>query len=155
MYDVTFREMPAADLIATDHRGSYATIGQAFETLGALVHARGLFEPGQKMLGVYYDDPDTVAERELRSAAGFTTTRHGLVLEPPLRPLRIAGGRYAVLTHRGPYAGLGLAYQWLYRTWLASANVEIRSEPALEIYLNTPRDAAPQDLITEICIPVA
>ncbi len=154
MYDVTYRQMEPVDAIGVDHKGSYMSIGKAFETLGGLMYARNLFEPGQKMYGVYYDDPDSVPEAELRSVACFGTSRKGLTLEPPLRPVTIAGGRYAVLTHRGPYSDLGLAYQWLYRTWLASADAEIRDEPALEIYLNTPRDTAPQDLLTEICIPV-
>lgn len=154
MNEVTFREMQPVEAVGIDHRGAYTSIGKAFETLGALAFARNLIEPGQKIYGIYYDDPETVPEADLRSAAAFGTTRTDLTPEPPLRRMTIAGGRYAVLTHRGPYSDLGLAYQWLYGTWLASRNLEIRNEPALEIYLNTPRDTAPQDLLTEICIPV-
>lgn len=155
MYDVTFREMEPVDAVGIDHSGAYIMIGKAFETLGALMFSRNMFEPGQKIYGVYYDDPETVPTEKLRSSACFGTSRTNLALEEPLRPVRIAGGRYAVLTHKGPYSELGLAYQWLYQTWLAQANVEIRHEPALEVYLNTPRETAPQDLLTEICIPVA
>ena len=154
MYDVTFRDMKPVEAVGIDHRGAYTSIGKAFETLGGLMYSRNLFGPGQKMYGVYYDDPESVPESELRSTAAFGPVPEGAKLDLPLRPLEIAGGRYAVLTHKGPYAELALAYQWLYRTWLASQNLEIRNEPALEIYLNTPREAAPQDLMTEICIPI-
>ena len=41
-----------------------------------------------------------------------------------LRPLTIAGGRYAVLLHVGPYAELHRAYTWLYREWLPTSGEE-------------------------------
>ena len=106
------------------------------------------------MYGVYYDDPEGVPEADLRSVACVAISDPAIAVEEPLRLIEIAGGRYAVLSHKGPYSELDLAYTWLYGQWLPGANVEVRNEPALEIYVNTPRDTAPQDLVTEICIPV-
>ncbi|MBB4064618.1 AraC family transcriptional regulator [Gellertiella hungarica] len=154
MYDVEFRTMEPVKAIGVDHRGPYITIGKAFETLWGLLWARNLAEPGAKMYGVYYDDPEGVAPDQLRSAACVATSKPDMAVEAPLRPIAIAGGRYAVLTHKGPYSELHLAYTWLYGQWLPAANIEVRNEPAIEIYPNTPQDTAPQDLITEICIPV-
>src|SRR4051812_4319754 len=54
------------------HRGSYATISQAFSRLGALAGKAGLFEtPVAAMVGIYYDDPTTTPAAELRSDAGL------------------------------------------------------------------------------------
>ncbi len=155
MYAVEFRTLEPVDAIGVDHSGPYMTIGKAFDTLWGLLRSRNLVQPAAKLYGVYYDDPEGKAPEELRSVACVAKSRADLVVEPPLKSLRIAGGRYAVLTHRGPYSELHLAYTWLYSQWLPSANVEVRHEPAIEIYPNTPQDTAPQDLITEICIPVA
>lgn len=154
MYDVTIREMQPIDAIGLDHLGPYLTIGKAFETLTGLMFSRNLFQPGSKMVAVYYDDPEQGNPETLRSTACFTAGEDSASVTAPLRNLTIAGGRYAVLAHNGPYSDLGLAYQWLYQQWLRSADVEIRNEPPVEIYLNTPRDTAPQDLMTEICIPI-
>ena len=154
MYDVTIREQKPQDVIGLDHRGSYMTIGKSFDTLTGLMASRGLFGPENRIIAVYYDDPDSVAEEDLRSTACFTTVRADIAVEPPLRRFTVAGGRYAVLLHRGPYSDLHLAYAWLYRQWLPQSNLAVRNEPPLEIYLNTPQDTAPTDLLTEICIPV-
>lgn len=154
MYDVEFRVLEPVNAIGVDHKGPYVTIGKAFETLWSLLWTRNLAEPGAKLYGVYLDDPEGTAADELRSIACVATTKRDVSVEPPLKRLEIAGGRYAVLTHKGPYSELHLAYSWLYGQWLPSANVEVRNEPAIEIYPNTPQDTAPQDLITEICIPV-
>nr|WP_316654390.1 AraC family transcriptional regulator [uncultured Gellertiella sp.] len=154
MYDVIFRDEPPVDAIGIDHTGPYTEIGQAFDRLNGLARSRGLFGPGARIYGVYYDDPEGRDPRTLRSVACLSTSDTARPVEPPLRRLKIAGGRYAVLTHKGPYSSLPLAYQWLYQQWLRSADVEVRNEPPIEIYLNTPMDTAPQDLITEICIPV-
>lgn len=154
MYEVNFRTLEPVHAIGVDHAGPYMEIGKAFETLWGLLWARNLVQPGAKLYGVYFDDPEGKRPEELRSVACVAAPSN-LSVEPPLRTLEIAGGRYAVLTHRGPYSDLHLAYTWLYAQWLPAANIEVRNEPAIEIYPNTPQDTAPQDLITEICIPVA
>lgn len=62
----------------------------------------------------------------------------------------LPAGRYAVLTHKGPHAELGKAYQWLFGPWLAESGESAGPAPAVERYLNTPLDAGPTGLLTEI-----
>jgi AraC family transcriptional regulator len=50
----------------------------------------------------------------------------------------LAGGDYAVLRHKGPYADMGAAYRWLYATWLPASGRSIRDEVMFEAYLNNP-----------------
>lgn len=154
MYDVTFRNLEPVDAVGVDHSGPYMTIGKAFETLWGLLWTRNIVQPGAKLYGIYYDDPEGKPPEMLRSMACVAVANPAIAVDPPLKRVQIAGGRYAILTHRGPYSELHLAYSWLYGQWLPAANLEIRNEPAIEIYPNTPQDTAPQDLITEICIPV-
>jgi len=61
----------------------------------------------------------------------------------------------AVLRHRGPYATMRSAYQWLYGHWLVQSGREAADAPVFEEYLNNPRDTAPADLLTDICLPLA
>ncbi|WP_141715442.1 GyrI-like domain-containing protein, partial [Burkholderia ubonensis] len=46
------------------------------------------------------------------------------------------------------------AYQWLYGDWLRHSGREAADAPPFELYLNTPMDAAPADLRTEIHLPL-
>lgn len=152
-FDVAIKTVPAMQLASIDHKGSYMQIGRAFEPLFGWFAARGLIGPATRSIGVYYDDPFCIAEDDLRSRAGLVVEK-GFALEPPLVETTISGGRHAVLRHRGPYATMRSAYQWLYGAWLAQSGEEVEDAPVFEEYLNNPRDTAPADLLTDIYLPL-
>jgi len=66
----------------------------------------------------------------------------------------IPGGDYAVTTHRGPYDSLGRTYASLCGVWLPASGRELRDAPPIEFYLNDKSVTPPQDLLTEICLPL-
>lgn len=153
MFPVVLRALPEHRLAALAHRGPYAAIGGTFEKLGASVATRGLFGQVGRMIAVYHDDPVLVPPADLRSHAGFEVPSD-LALAPPLEELRLSAGRHAVLIFTGPYAGLQTAYDHLFGTWLPQSGEARADGPVFEIYLNTPMDTAPADLVTEICLPL-
>jgi AraC family transcriptional regulator len=152
-YSVEIRTLEPAILAAVPHKGSYMEIGRAFELAGGWFASRNLIKPGTRMIGVYYDDPGTVPEDELRSFAGFTVDPD-FVFEPPLERIELRGGDHAVLTVKGPYSNLKPAYDWVYGAWLPHSGREPADCPPFEDYLNTPQDTAPNDLLTEIHVPL-
>ncbi len=152
-YEVAIKELPDLQAVAVDHRGSYMQIGKAFDTLYGWLGARSHLRPGQRSIGMYLDDPLAVDEDELRSKACVAVDER-FVLEAPVVHVDIVGGPYAVLRHVGPYASMKAAYQWLYGDWLVQSGKEAANAPALEEYLNSPRDTPPQDLVTDIWLPL-
>jgi len=66
-----------------------------------------------------------------------------------------AAGDYAVYTHQGPYDGLTAAYEKLCGQWIPRSGRKIADAPCLEEYLNEPESTAPEDLITDIYVPLA
>lgn len=68
--------------------------------------------------------------------------------------LDIAGGRYAVYRHVGPYTLIGESFDRLYGQWLPKSGVTLRSAPRLEIYLNDARSTPPDRLVTELALPI-
>lgn len=153
MYTVQISDQPARVLAAIPHKGAYIEVGRAFETAGALCAARNLWPQVKGMVGVYYDDPDAVAEADLRSHAGVWVPEE-LALDAPFERVELSGGKSAVLHFKGPYAGLKAAYDYLYGNWLPQSGEEAREEPSYEVYLNSPVDTAPADLLTDICVPL-
>jgi AraC family transcriptional regulator len=153
MHPVEIRTMPEIQAATFPHRGSYMEIGRAFEKVFGTLAARGLLTPELRMFGIYYDDPSSVAEAELRSRAAMAGAMP-LPAEPPLEPVTIIGGEYAVLRHKGPYADMRGAYDWLYGTWLPQSGREPADAPCLEEYLNSPRDTPPADLLSDIFLPL-
>jgi AraC family transcriptional regulator len=102
---------------------------------------------------VYQDDPSAVAEERLRAKACVLVDRRRAI-EPPVVHADIAGGDHAVLRHVGPYASMKAAYQWLFGDWLVRSGREAADAPVFEEYLNSPRDTAPADLMTDIYLPL-
>lgn len=153
MHQIEIRPEPARRLATMPHSGPYHEIGRAFEKLSAVMAARGLFARSGAMVAVYYDDPATVAPDALRSHAGFEVPGDA-VLAPPLETVLLPEGRAAILTYKGPYAGLPAAWNQLYGDWLSASGETPADVPSFEVYLNSPMDTAPEALVTEIHLPL-
>ena len=153
MFTVTVTRTPAKRLAALAHTGPYPDIGRVFEDLGAIFTARNLWPHARGMSGLYYDDPNAVAAADLRSHAGVVLA-DGAALPEGLEEITTHAGKTAILTFKGPYAGLKGAYDYLYGVWLPQSGEEAADAPVYENYLNGPADTAPDDLLTEICLPL-
>ncbi|MEM9523222.1 MAG: AraC family transcriptional regulator [Pseudomonadota bacterium] len=153
MFDVKIEDRPSYRLAAMAHEGPYPEIGKIFEQVSAIIGARGLWPHARGMMGVYYDDPAAVPAAQLRSHAGVLLD-DAAVIAAPLEEIRTDAGEWAILTFKGPYAGLQAAYDYLWGKWLAESGREPRDAPAVENYLNSPAKVRPDDLLTEICLPL-
>lgn len=153
MYPVKIQDLPARHLIGLPHQGAYFRISEAFSRLDVTIAARGLYPQTRGMIAVFYDDISVVAEPDLRSFAAFEVAPD-LPCPDGLESRDLPGGPQAVLTYRGPYANLPAAYDYLFGTWLPSSGRDPAEAPSYEKYLNTPMDTAPEDLLTEIHLPL-
>ena len=152
-YAVEIRFVPAVPLAGLPHRGSYMRVGKAFETTFTHMAAQGHLRGDTRWLAVYEDDPAAMPEAQLRSWAGLSLPV-GAGATAPLELRTLGCCTCAVLRHRGPYATMGAAYQWLYGQWLVQSGHAALDQPVFEEYLNNPRDTAPADLLTDIYLPL-
>jgi AraC family transcriptional regulator len=150
---VEVTEVPPTRIVFLRHVGPYNEVGKTWGRLMMWAGMRSLLGPGMRMLGVVHDDPDVTPPEKLRYDAAVAVSR-------PIEPqgefgvMELAGGRYAVTTHRGPYESLSQTYQRLYGTWLPRNCHEVRDVPAFEEYLNSPQNTKPEDLLTKIWVPI-
>ncbi len=153
--DVEIKQMPAFRVGAVRHSGAYNEIGKAFERLGAIAGPAGLFEqPGAVMIGIYYDDPDTTPQDQLRSDAAIVVPEH-MKLPEGLVEKRIPEGRFARAEHVGSYEGLSDAWARLKEQMFRESGHRIGARPSYEIYRNTPMTVPKEELRTEIYVPIA
>ena len=150
-YPVTLRSVDPIRLIGTPHQGAYFRISQAFSRLDAIIGARGLWPQVQHMAAIYYDSPDEMDEADLRS---FAAVISDMPTPDGLECRDIPAGERAVLTFRGPYSGLPSAYDYLYGPWLAGSGRQPSDLASYEFYLNSPMHTPPEDLLTEIHLPL-
>ena len=152
MHPVVTRTDPPRRVIALPHKGDYTRIGKSFEAFGALCESRQLWPQLGPVLAVFLDSPEDTPEDQLRSFAGAEF--FGDETPEGMESLDIPGGKTAVLTYKGPYSGIRAAYLSLFGNWLPTSGEEPADQPCYEIYLNNPRVTAPEDLLTEICLPL-
>jgi len=153
MFPVEITVQPARRVAAVPHTGPYPEIGSAFEKLSAIISSRGLWPAVRGGVAVYYGDPAAIEAKALCSHAGFVMDE---AAEMPARldEVLLDAGPAAVLHFKGPYAGLEAAYGYIYGTWLPGSGREPADAPVYEVYLNGPSDVPPEELLTDIVVPL-
>ena len=135
------------------HVGPYDQVGKAWDRLCMHLGKAGYLGAGSQFVGICYDDPDVTAPEKIRYDA-CVTVDEDFEPEGDIAVQTIGGGEYAVTTHFGPYDRLGETYTQLFRQWLLQSDRELRSEPCMEFYLNDPESTEPEDLLTDVCLPL-
>jgi AraC family transcriptional regulator len=152
---VAIETLPARRVAAIRHVGPYMGIGAAFEKLARWAAPRGLLGPGVLCLGVYHDDPRSTPPDQLRSDACITV-EPGVAADAAagVQILDLAPGRYIVALHKGHYSGLPQSYLHLITQWMPAHGCQPDARPCYELYLNDPQSTPPDELLTEIHLPV-
>ncbi|HEX2581785.1 MAG TPA: AraC family transcriptional regulator [Dongiaceae bacterium] len=153
MYNIAIKKLPSMQTITISHIGPYMEINRAYERLFGWLAARNAIPDDLRMIAIFYDDVALVPAEQLRSRAGIVTAKN-IPIEAPLEKTEIAGGDYAILRHKGPYADMKAAYEWLYGQWLPQSGREPADQPGLEEYLNNPQDTKPTELLSDIYLPL-
>jgi AraC family transcriptional regulator len=136
------------------HTGPYDQVGTTWGQLMAWAGQHGLSGPQSKMLGLCHDDPEVTPPDKIRYDA-CVVVGDGVQPEGEVGVQEIAGGEYAVTTHEGPYEKLGETYARLCGEWLSQSGRELRSAPGFEVYRNSPQQTPPEQLLTDIHMPLA
>ncbi|OGD71785.1 MAG: hypothetical protein A2Y64_07370 [Candidatus Coatesbacteria bacterium RBG_13_66_14] len=104
-------------------------------------------------LGLSWDDPKVVEVDRCRYEAAMAVDE-GTKPEGEVGVRRLTGGTFAVYRHVGPYSGLSETYDRLIKNWLAGSGYQMRDEPCLEFYRSDPENTPPEELVTDIHLPV-
>lgn len=135
--------------------GSYKNVeyGVLYERMWAEVKRQGAFSAGIEHLAIYYDNPEIIAEENLKCDVCLRICKP---VEPngDIGVKTIEGGRFAMFTYIGEYKKVGAAYDKIYGELLAKSGFETRSNYCYEKYVSDPRRTAPEKLKTEIYIPI-
>ncbi len=126
---------------------------QAWEAVCNHAFPRGLVGPQSEFIGVSHDDPAITAEEKLRYDACISVAGEAKA-EGEVGVQTLTGGNFAVFLHKGPYDKLKSIFGAIYAEWLPSSGKKLRDAPCFEKYLNDCSKTKPEDLLTEIYIPI-
>ncbi len=151
--DVEIRKIPAKRVAYVRHVGPYQECGKAWETLCSWMGSQGLMRPGMEMMGLSYDDPDITDPERLRYDA-CASVDVDFEPEGSVGKKTVRGGDHAIYRHRGPYEKLSESYRRLYGEWLPQSGREAADAPCVEVYYNDPDSTPPDELETDILLPL-
>lgn len=135
------------------HVGPYNQVASAWQKLCSWAGPRGLLGPQTVALGVCHDDPEVTPPDRIRYDACITVD-DSVQPEGEVGVQEVFGGEYAITTHRGPYEKFAETYARLCGEWLPASGRELRSAPGVEIYRNDPNTTPPEQLLTDIHVPL-
>jgi len=142
--------------------GSYFVSARAaWEEILKIMETLGIKSNEHEYIGISQDNPhdDGQKEEDLRFDAcvvDSSVIQKSDLGKHAVQKGEIAGGRYAVFLHKGPYETLGDSYHYIYGHWLESENQKLRNAPPFIRYrvLLSLTTLDPKDLESEIFIPV-
>jgi AraC family transcriptional regulator len=128
---------------------------EAFAALFQFLEEHKLDQAWTKCLGITPDDPSTTPPEACRYDAGVILDQ-GVQFKPEgeVSLQTFEAGKCAVFLHKGPYNTLWQTWNAIYRDWLPSSGATLRDAPPYEVYLNDPERTKPEDLETEIYVPI-
>ncbi|UWZ82964.1 AraC family transcriptional regulator [Occallatibacter riparius] len=150
---VEIRQLKPVRVAFIRHTGPYSEVGQAWDRLLTFMGKEGYLAGNPMMLGIVHDDPEVTPPDKVRYDAC-------LAVDDSFSPTgdigvqTIAGGEYAVTTHKGPYNQVGKTYSEFLGQWLPRSGHELRNLPCFEVYVNDPQSTPPDELLTDIFAPV-
>lgn len=146
-------ELEDMEVFFVRHVGPYEECKPAWEALCGWAIPKGFLRPDSKFLSLCHDDPKVTPPEKIRLDA-CVEAPPSISPDAPVSQKTVEGGRYAMTVHHGPYSGLAETYAQLCGQWAPQNGCEAESRASIEVYVNNPEETAPEDLITEIYVPV-
>lgn len=154
-FSVSVKVLPERNVACIRHVGPYNRIGEAIEKIFTWAGPKGLIQfPTTETLAVYHDNPEKVAQEDLRSDACITVPE-GTQPDGEAQTARIPGGLFAVAHVEIDVKEYGDAWDRLVGEWIPE-NGYVPDETRLcyELYLNDPNAHPEKKHIVDICEPV-
>ncbi|RPH31414.1 MAG: AraC family transcriptional regulator [Bacteroidales bacterium] len=135
--------------------GKYGSEGtyKAWDELGDFVMKNKIVGWRPDVFAVYYDDPDIVGIESCATDLCIATKKI-FKEEGRIKAKTIAGGKFVVFRYKGSYDYLWELYNSIYKDWVLFSDLKIRDLPSIEKYLNFEHNTKPNNLLTEIYIPI-
>ncbi len=162
-------ELEPKTALCVSFRGDYKNLDYsgAFSRMWALVKKQGLFSAGIEHIGIFHNDPKVTDAADLLTDVCLVVKKPAVAADG-VGVTTIAGGKYAVFIHTGPYNEVQEVYDAIYGEWVPAnctcgddcqcppgeCKCALRDAPVFEKYVNDPDRVAPEKLKTEIYIPV-
>ncbi len=126
----------------------------AFRILVSEIKRANIWPAMRQRIGICPDEASMVPDAEARYQAGFIYEGQLPAMGDAVRRVAIPGGRWVVSLHQGSYETVWQSWNRMYRDWLPSSGYATRDAAPFDLYLNDQKTVPPEELRTEIWIPI-
>ncbi len=151
---IEIKHLDPIETIALTHIGDYSGIGCAFGKIAEWAQKNNYWPLGPRMLGVYHDDPMTVAPEKLRSSAALEA-KPGMEPGEGMKRYAVSGGKFLVMNAEVTMAEYGEAWQKI-DAEVAARGLQDDDRDHYELYISCTDATQGEDApwIVEFCVPV-
>jgi AraC family transcriptional regulator len=147
-YEIRVKNTDAMTLVYLDYTGPYDRMGDVFARVGEYAATKGL---SGDIVGIYFDDPTQVPAERLRARVGITVPQ-GTVADSGFGVEEIPAQEVVYAILKGPYDEIAKEYPHIMQ-WAKEKGYQV-SGPLMEIYLEAGPEVPPEQLVTEVRIPI-
>ena len=147
-------EIEPIEVLYVRKTGDYIhSADEAWKTMVAFASENELFEKAVARYGISLDNPTVIEENKLRYDACLELNGK-ISPKGEVSHKQIAGGKYAVFMHKGPYSLIGETFKDI-GDWIVESGVSLRNEPSFQKYLDLdPTGIKEEDLRTKLYVPL-
>ena len=150
--EVEIKNMPAMTVMAIEHRGPYTELESVMDQLISWVMREGHPYSGPPF-AILYDDPQYVAESDLRSEV-CVPMEEDLQGKDNVVRKQMPALTMAASIHKGPYHEVHKAYEVIF-DYLNEHGYEYKAVYGChEAYLNSPVDIESEEQMVEVRVPI-
>jgi AraC family transcriptional regulator len=147
-YEIRVKNTDAMTLVYLEHIGPYDRMGDVFARVGDYAAKKGLTGD---IVGIYFDDPTQVPAERLKARVGITVPQ-GTAPDSGFGVEEIPAQEVVYAIMKGPYDEIAKEYPHIME-WTQERGYQM-SGPLMEIYLEAGPDIPPEQLVTEVRIPI-
>lgn len=161
MLEPKIMELEPVEVLCVRRTGPYEkAAAEAAEVLYRFVYTqkikykKNLMGKEAQTFGIGHDDPKVTEASKIRCDICVSYDDKTVKPEGEIVVKTIEGGKYAMFLHKGSYANLKVTFEQI-ADWIVTSGVTLRDLPMVEKYLNRdPRRTKPENLKTEIYVPL-
>jgi len=156
MDDITLVEVAALQVLGMKKTGTYQLIPELLMKTYEFAVTRKIKVTGPPLFLCHEITPEAVMEANGKGTATVEVAWpvSGTVKgNQEMKIYELPGGKMVHTVHKGPYESCEPTYLKVF-AWIESRGLRI-SGPIREVYPNDPREVRPDEIITEIFVPVS
>jgi AraC family transcriptional regulator len=155
MEDITIVEVAARQVLGMKKTGTYTLIPELLMKIYDFTVKKKIEITGPPLFLCHEITPEAVMEANEKGTASVEVAwpvSWSVKGNSEINVYELSGGKMVYTVHKGPYESCEPTYLKLF-AWIETQGLQI-SGPIREVYPNDPREVKPEEIITEIFVPV-